>query len=287
MRVGQRLRGAITPLKPKYTEGTPTNYDTELMKLIPQSQWTSMMDVGIGIEVEVEGVSALNVDGWVVERDTSLRNHGWEFKTAYGARAWNVPHLLAALKLVLEKHHPKTITFSERTSIHVHLDVRTFNEGQLQNLLMLYTLSENALFEMAGELRKNNIFCVPIRESQVANKCNSVWDYIGGAHKYTGMNLLPCQNFGTVEFRHMEGNLSIPRLWNWVVLLLMLRHAAKTWRTSDLEMEIRKLKTYSQYETVLAKVYGPLFPLLTWTNGDLDAAVSDAKFFFFPNKEAA
>lgn len=249
---------------------------------IPSTSLTHLLNTGVGIEIEVENAAPIVIPGWATDADNSLRDQGYEFKTIYGTRIFNVPHLLKVINNTFNSTLSRR-SYSERCSVHVHLDIRRFDEEQLTNLLILYTLVEDALFLLAGEMRKNNIFCVPLRKSLNPNE-GSIWNYINACHKYTAMNLTCARNFGTVEFRHMEGNDDPRRIFNWIILLGLIHRAAATLDGDELKFNVKRLKNDSQYEKLLKSVFYGFLQFLPWRGTDIDSAVSDSKLFFWEDQ---
>jgi hypothetical protein len=244
---------------------------------------SNIINTGVGVEVEVENAGIISgLVNWQPTADNSLRDHGVEFKTRFGVRYGNLPLVLKELHVALKENYSRH-RFTERCSTHVHLDIRRFEQEQLQNLLIIYTLMEDALFNLAGELRKDNIFTVPIRSSlsTMSSTCSGIWEYIQYCSKYTAMNLRCASDFGTVEFRHLEGTSNPERILKWITLLVLIHRAAADFDTEELKFQVKKLKNDSQYEQLLHRIFGKFLPMLQWRGTDLDSAVSDSKLFFW------
>jgi len=266
------------PLLGRFTTVVNLGILEEMLSGLPEKTQLGVINTGLGVEIEVENAAALRIDGWLSKGDGSLRNDGMEFITKYGCRIGHFPQLIKDFRLVTDEFIPHR-TYSERTSVHVHLDIRRFHEDQLRNLLILYTLLEEPLFQLAGKHRKENIFCVPIRQS-MPGASQDPFTNVRNANKYTAMNLLCASEFGTIEFRHMEGTDDPIRLMRWILLLGLLKYAAQVWDTGDLQKEICVLKNSSQYEIFLRKIFYGRLDWLEWRQFNLDNAVSDSKVFF-------
>lgn len=182
-----------------------------------------------GCEFEIESIkdhgAAAATTGLVVTHDHSLRNNGYEYKT--------LPHnkketleLFDYLHKQLKIGDPK-LQFSERTSIHVHVNCRPYEIGTLRNLVLTYALLEPLFFSFVGDGRKNNIFCVPLNftflpevyKKDVA-QMHKLW------HKYTAFNILPLsagnqseQGLGTIEYRHLYGTKDRKIFEKWLTAL--------------------------------------------------------------------
>ena len=183
----------------------------------------------IGIEVETENVTYWD-DGyspyWKITEDGSLRNNGREF-ISVPIKAFRVENALTSL---FEKQLNKDIDFSERTSIHIHMNVRTMTVEQLKTMILLYLVFEKAMFRYVNPDRYDNIFCVPLNETNFGGNLRGLFeeDYIHDMSwlKYTAMNLCPIFEKGTVEFRHLHGTKDIKEIVNWINLILCLKKAA-------------------------------------------------------------
>jgi hypothetical protein len=210
-----------------------------------------------GIEVEVENVpnpvDSLNY--WKLTHDNSLRNHGYE----YVSRPLRANQIEGAIQELTESLPPDH-TFSERTSCHVHMNVRDLTISEIYNLIIIYMVVENVLFKWVGHERDENIFCLPLNETKFYQQIewfqNNIRETIRNWNKYTALNLLPIQDKGTIEFRHMYGNLNPEILLNWINLLCCIKDTAKRWNTSKLETYIKNLNTNSEYHLFLTEIFG-------------------------------
>jgi hypothetical protein len=174
-----------------------------------------------GCEFEIEDViNKYDVDKvFIVETDHSLRNNGWEFKTlpnTYNSTLELFKRLHTTLKLGKEP-------FSDRTSIHVHVNVRELQLAEVRQLILTYALLEPLFFEFVGQTRKNSIFCVPLNYTYIPSlyhkssiEMHKKW------HKYTAFNIVPMGPFGdnvalgTVEFRHLYGTADEAVFSKWL-----------------------------------------------------------------------
>ena len=246
----------------------------------------------IGIEVEVEGITRMPVIDkqiWFTKVDGSLRNNGIEFITAP----------VAGLQIIyaidnLYSNLPTTADFSERTSIHVHVNVREQTVGQILTLLMLYTVFEQLLFEFAGPQRRNNIFCVAVQETRypylITNflRDKSFGDLIMGWKKYSGLNLGIIRGLGTIEYRIMEGHNDPVRLLNWINILLRMHQYVRTTSFNEAYEAIRTLNTTSMYEQFIRNVFKSDAENLIKHGYNLqqmlEVGVSSAKAFALPSE---
>lgn len=181
-----------------------------------------------GVELEIEDIKNKdnvheNFPEVIVENDHSLRNNGLEFK--YGPVTYD-----RALELFngIHKHLKVGKTpFSERTSIHVHVNARTLTLEEARQLVLLYALYEPLFFNFVGNERKNNIFCVPLNYTSLPNTYKGSLQIMHKAwSKYTAFNICPLgpgkdgsECHGTIEFRHMYGTSDPAIFKKWLTIL--------------------------------------------------------------------
>lgn len=240
----------------------------------------------LGLEVEVERIARTsgilplrdNYHLWNNVPDGSLRNDGKEFVT--------VPlkgvDVIFALQ-TLQEHLLKDKTciaheFTDRTSVHVHMNVLDLTGEQYLNLVLTYLLVEPLLYNYVGGDRSKNIFCVPIIDSDLGDILSTSLTYLksGSAasaisalkswQKYTGFNLLPTFGYGTVEFRHLVGTSDLSVITNWLNLILSLKTFAKSKSHTDLVDIIVNINTTSDYMQVTSAIFGNLVGILDTSN---------------------
>lgn len=167
-----------------------------------------------GVELEIESVEQHPTStGWSVTEDGSLRNGGYEYISS--------PSTKEQLKDGFKQIH-KTIRlgsnpFSERTSIHVHVNMLDLTQEQVRSILLHYALFEPFFFGMVAANRRNNIHCVGLDQTTLSEQYRRTLPLIVQKwSKYTALNLLPLKTQGTVEFRHMEGHNDVTRFNAWL-----------------------------------------------------------------------
>lgn len=194
----------------------------------------------IGIEVEVEGwrLPARVAGGrWSVKTDNSLRppvdGTAYEYITNGAIPYPDVPAVLTELSTALAG---AKFQWSNRTSVHVHVNVSHMSFRQMINFMALYTSFEEVLAEYAGGLKRSgNLFCVravdaeenidAVARSLAVGTLDGFYD--DNLH-YAGMNVNSVTQRGSIEFRAMGGNLDIPFIQSWIDTLYKLREKAKT-----------------------------------------------------------
>lgn len=188
-----------------------------------------------GIEVEIEGILApIDTRVWRSEADNSLRNGGMEYVMNAPLPLNKVEDAMSQLK----KHHDvnsKLVSFSFRTSVHVHMNVQQFTYTQLLNLLYTYFLLEEPLMNLCGESRKGNRFCLRLQDAEAVSDMMKKMFECGEAairyipkdvYRYCAINIDALKKYGSIEFRAMEGNLDVPRIVTWVNVLDKIKQFA-------------------------------------------------------------
>jgi len=216
----------------------------------------------VGIEVEVENVPDWQTSPiWFAKEDGSLRNDGVEYISC------PVPgkHVPEVLNFLFEELLPPDCVFSPRTSIHVHLNVLDLTLEEVKYLTYLYIIFENSFYRFVDPGRRKNIFCVPLQETSLLK--GIFWDNLSRFervkwYKYTGYNLLPVRELGTVEFRHLNGTQDVNLIINWVSLIIKLKEYIKKCNLFDFDKSIRTLNTTSQYYNFVNEVFGEKAPLI-------------------------
>ena len=192
----------------------------------------------LGIEVEVENATLYNPESdsrsnyWSHKEDHSLRNNGREFifmEPLYGADA------VSAVEFIVEKAESLKWKISERTGLHVHLDVRNLELNNFRAFCVAYSLMEPLIYNWVGDKRHENMFCLPwyAADYDLENFSNilpradkdaaSARNVIQGIRKYSGLNLAALVTFGTVEFRHLKTTFDKQRILDWLNIILSLK----------------------------------------------------------------
>lgn len=250
-----------------------------------------------GLEVEIERVQGAmegwssfvtEVFPWSLHGDGSLRNHGCEF-ISRAASYEDMRRMIPSLFLLIKKYSPNA-DFSWRTSIHVHMNVRDLTATQLMDMIILYLIFENSLFQYASASRKQSIFCVPLLESKgVLRKILSLWD---AAHKnkgpsfrssiidlqtvwekYGSLGIFQLRNYGTLEFRHFPGTWDVKKILGWLGLIQQLKNCAREITHEELVQTILTINTLSHYSAFREAIFGDSSQLLNFPTFEGDVAV--------------
>lgn len=239
-------------------------YDAELSKFEKENPFEPQFSVVdkntyLGIEIEVENVQRWTRYSpyWSMIEDGSLRNSGREFITP-PIRAWRVEHALAQL---FNRQLNQDIDFSERTSVHIHMNVRTLTVEQLESLVITYLVFERSLFNFIEKRRFDNIFCVPLCETSMGTQLHElILNHTPRFHwqKYTALNLLPISQKGTIEFRHLQGTKDIKKIMTWINFILCLKKFALRNDPEYVWHRVQTLNTSSEYRMFGEEVFGGL-----------------------------
>lgn len=210
----------------------------------------------VGLEVEVENVVvrhtyAAGKNFWDAKGDGSLRNNGMEFVS--------YPVMTDSLVTCVESFYsniPPQFTFGQRTSLHVHVNVRDLSWDQFRTFLLAYCLTESVFFDVAGPDRAGGIFCVPILETQYPTRIigkigTSGTNLIPTWEKYSALNLFRLRDLGTVEFRHLGGTRDKSRVWLWLKLINCLSKFARSVDSKDF---FNLINDYPA-ETILSRIF--------------------------------
>lgn len=174
-----------------------------------------------GLECEIEDIHQINEtlarsSAWKITEDGSLRNGGREFISC--------PLSLEEGVYQFQKLHENLAlgmqAFSERTSIHVHVNCQSRSLQQVRNTVLMYALFEPYFFKMVHPIRQDNIHCVPLTQTHLPDFYGKpIETMVSKWHKYTALNLKPLAKYGTIEFRHMNGHGNTELLGQWLSLL--------------------------------------------------------------------
>jgi hypothetical protein len=242
----------------------------------------------IGLELETEncnrhGITKIdkmaNQTHFTIETDNSLRGSAYEF-ISLPMRSRNA---IAAMEDFIKGCGFDDQNYSDRCSVHVHVNCTDLELSAVSSLALIYTVFEEILFEFVGHDRESNIYCVGW------NQCRAHYDLIqnflsdGGAvlrrwNKYTALNLIPLHTQGTVEFRHMHGTADISKLTTWINIIGSMFKVAKEETLNNLITQVRELNTSSQYEAFFTRVLGSQLPYNEAYRQKMEEGVIFAKF---------
>jgi len=242
----QEIFGLVPNIKP-YTNSRAPQIDVACPSLL------------YGVELEIEHASNCrewDIPGIDFKEDNSLRHDGIEVVT----EPMSLSVLSYTLNRFFEKASLSDYNYSERCSVHVHANCRDLTLDQVSVVALLYQVFEHLLFQYAGNDRDKNIFCVPWYETTLTY--NIVNSLVKGEHhklrnwqKYTGLNLLPLYQFGTIEFRHLAGTCNRSFIVDWCNLIGCLFSFAHKHSLDETKEFIMGLNTTSEYQSTLEAVF--------------------------------
>ncbi len=212
-----------------------------------------------GLELEIENfqLAGKMPKNWAMKEDGSLRNNGREFVSD----PLRFEHVEACLTQMLSVLKLNEDSYSERTSIHVHCNVRDFTSDNIASMALLYLVFEGIFFSYVDKTRQRNIFCVALTEFQAAEYLSSCFykpDFQNGLpwEKYSAFNLLPLTSLGTIEFRHMQGNNDIPYIMTWIEAINHLKTLASQHSFDEWFAQISVLNNTSEYFAFVKRCFG-------------------------------
>lgn len=194
----------------------------------------------VGIEVEVEGNTfpkppgmesthkAVPMEGWNFwhyVKDGSLRGHdNAEYVLGKPIDFEEVSAAIAELTDKLNAHGSK-LDDSNRTSVHVHLNVQKFHMNRLTSFIALYLCFEEVLTEWCGDHRVGNLFC--LRGKDAPGALTKIKRFIQSDGQtelhdnlhYAGLNTNALTKFGSLEIRTLRGPTEFSIIQDWVSIL--------------------------------------------------------------------
>lgn len=179
----------------------------------------------VGIEIEVEG-KRIPKEGlpsiWGYHIDNSLRGgDNGEYVLKKPIPFLSVETVLDNLWKVFEKEKTE-IDDSNRTSVHIHVNVQNFFLNRLTVLLSLYFVFEELFTEWCGEHRVGNLFCMRVKDApgiirQLRTFIQTDMQSGLSEHlRYAGINACSLTKFGSLEFRSLRGTPEKEIILQWV-----------------------------------------------------------------------
>lgn len=250
----------------------------------------------VGIEVEVEGNKfpkppgmenthkAVSIEGWTYWRyvkDGSLRGaDNAEYVLGKPIEFEEVPDAIAELTTKLEEYGSK-LDDSNRTSVHVHLNVQQFHMNRLTAFIALYLCFEEILTEWCGDHRVGNLFC--LRGKDAPGALTKIKRFIQSDGQtelndnlhYAGLNTNALTKFGSLEIRTLRGPTDFSIIQQWVgILERIYKLSAEYPDPRDIPALFSQQGPMSFFETVL----GDQGPVLRASIGFDDERVRDAMY---------
>lgn len=196
----------------------------------------------VGIEIEVEGASLLHAEeegnrvipGWRYHIDGSLRGEENAEYVSDGPIPFakvqgELQNLWAALK-----DNGARIDESNRTSVHVHLNMQPLYLNEFTSFAAIYFALEEILTQWCGDHRVGNLFC--LRAKDAPGIVSAIEQFIlnNGDHRfsdslhYAAFNPQALNKFGSIEIRTMRGTPDYETTLAWVQILQRIYEYART-----------------------------------------------------------
>ncbi len=191
-------------------------------------------DVGLEIEVEGEELPAEIGGAWLVKNEGSLRN-GYEYYTRQPLKVDDT--LSTHICKLTDNLKGKKVDMSNRTSVHVHVNVQQMTPVQVWTAVICYWMLEGPLTRLCGEKnRVGNLFCLGVEHAEgILGLCikdlrkKTPFSAFGlEVAKYGGQNLSAVQRFGSLEYRSMRGTVDPVVIERWCRALYHIVEASKT-----------------------------------------------------------
>lgn len=197
-------------------------------------------DVGVEIECEGRNLTPIMDATWTTEADNSLRG-GFPHEACEWVFSKPVPirDVLPALQQLedVQKKSKAVFDFSFRTSVHVHVNVQQLSVDQISNLIYTYFLCETVMMNHVNQSRRGNRFCLRMEDAEgmvdyitkMIRAPEGDWKMLNphDAIRYSAMNIEALWKYGSIEFRGMEGNMDVNRIYNWCKAFVNMREFAK------------------------------------------------------------
>lgn len=254
--------------------GKSVGMDADIHEYVTSSQ--IVFQSLVGVEIELENVPSKIFEHdfkfWYTKQDGSLRGDSVElvFKSPLAGKSI-VDALIEVEKYI--RDNGITPDTNDRTSVHVHVDVRDMVYDQLYKMSVLYALFERPLFKYAGEDRKSNVFCMSLEQGQSQLKAfhlipTKQSEAVRINDRYSALNLSAITRFGSIEFRLHRGEWRAAPILRWVNILLSMKKAAML--LPEEVMTIPQEVSARGYMTFLRMIFGKHAKFLEYEGVDND-----------------
>lgn len=199
----------------------------------------------VGLEIEVEGNqfpkeeieydnygNSTSIDRhplipvwWAYTHDGSLRgDDNAEYILDKPTKFDEVPQAIDELWHMFNEYG-SILDESNRTSVHVHLNVQQWYLNRVCSFFGLYFIVEDILTHWCGDHRVGNLFCLRAKDApgivsrlKQFFKSEHPWMIDEGLH-YSGLNAHALKKLGSVEVRTMRGVNNPETIKTWVAVL--------------------------------------------------------------------
>ena len=231
----------------------------------------------VGLEIEVEGSgfpktyeddedcdeSDLIPAQWRYTHDGSLRGFdNAEYVLVRPLEFEDVPEAIDDLWKMFKDYGSK-LDESNRTSVHVHLNVQEFRLNRLCAFAGLWFCVEDLLVRWCGDHRVGNMFCLRASDAPViVSKLRKLvvnGDVRGitnddGLH-YAGFNTQALAKFGSIEIRTLRGATDPTVIKTWVAILERIYTISEHYQ--DDPRTVCQLFSGRHYRDFIQEILGP------------------------------
>lgn len=212
-------------------------YNLPLAKIVPFKGGKKAGQIGLEIEVEGKQLFSSPFRYWSCHSDGSLRETDGHPAVEYVLKEplADLETLHKALMYLESKlsEAGSSVVMSNRTSVHVHINVQQYTVKELYCFILLYLIFEEVLIDCLSPDRAGNLFCLRAKDTDfylhmlesALNKQN-FRDWREDM-RYSACNVASVVKFGSLEFRALKGTVDVGLIEMWVGLLVALRDRAK------------------------------------------------------------
>lgn len=239
----------------------------------------------IGLEIECEGnkfKKEFLPGQWAYHQDNSLRGQdNAEYVLVRPIEFDKVPEALDSLWGMFADYGT-VLADSNRTSVHVHLNVQDWYLNRLTSFLAMYFCVEELLTAWCGEHRIGNLFCLRAKDapaivSQLRKfvRRNGNYQIPDGFH-YAGLNAQALFKFGSIEIRTLRGPTDKQVILDWVAMLERLYKLSAEY---DDPRDICGLFSADGPLNFLGSIFGPTETILRNGISYTDDMIRDAMYY--------
>jgi len=220
-----------------------------------------------GVELETEEITKeigdCLIPGMYGEPDGSLRNSSTGVAYEFISKPMSLSILTHVLTQFFTRNPFTEKNYSDRCSVHVHVNCQDLTVDQIQSVCLLYQAFEELFFAYAnskGGQRDKSIFCVPWSQTVITHNLIGLLSTEGAMRlkhwqKYTALNLTPLTTQGTIEFRHLPGTADYKYILVWCNLIGCLFSYARNNSLEDITSKLATLNTSSAYSNMADAVF--------------------------------
>lgn len=189
----------------------------------------------IGVEIEVEGTNIPKAifQNWILHDDGSLRGtDNAEYVLREPMSRGKVEAALDYLEGQFRDAGTRLDRDSDRTSVHIHLNVQDRTWAEIMTFWTLWTIVEDLSYELCGPERRGNLFCLRVKDceglitSARINIESGSHPFQSQDYRYAGCNLTSIFKFGSLEFRGMHGTVDKTEILTWIDFLMLCLNAS-------------------------------------------------------------